>query len=327
MKFEDFKQLKEFEDFKKLKTLNLKNYEEFKIFYDRITGGESHWHYTANLVVNDLVTQNKYKYVVVDMEDGDKVFIELKLIQLHKTRQLRIVNVPVSLNNNDDNIKKITKHLSSLSYIKGTVKYDDIKYFEDWIVEKRKEETEHYSEIDAWSEKCDNNKWKTKRRIKWTLNDSNFIFREAVANIDKDIMINLFNSWCEYKDSKGQHVSNKRLYLKLIDYIGKREDVKGYIMTYKGEAVALVVYTLHNNTANQIINISASRTMLESDNEKVRKIFFDLTHQMTWFTYKALKKLGFKFIYCGDGTDSKGMEIYKSQCNTNIIEYVKIKPL
>ena len=165
MKFEDFKQLKEFEDFKKLKTLNLKNYEEFKIFYDRITGGESHWHYTANLVVNDLVTQNKYKYVVVDMEDGDKVFIELKLIQLHKTRQLRIVNVPVSLNNNDDNIKKITKHLSSLSYIKGTVKYDDIKYFEDWIVEKRKEETEHYSEIDAWSEKCDNNKWKTKRRI------------------------------------------------------------------------------------------------------------------------------------------------------------------
>lgn len=327
MKFNEFKQLKEFEDFKTLKTLNKKNFEDFKIFYNRITGGERHWHYTANIVVNDLITQNKYKYVVIEMEDEDKVFLELKLIQLHKTRQLRLVNVPISLNKNDDNVVKVIKHLETLSYIKGTIKYEDLKYFENWQVEKRKEETEHYSEIEAWKQKCDNNKWITKRRIKWTLKDSDFIFREAVKNIDVDMMKNIFNSWCEYKDEKGQHVSNKRLYIKLIESIGKREDTKGYLMTYKGEVVALVIYTVHGNTVNQIVNISASRTMLESENEKVRKIFFDLTHQMTWFTYKALEKEGIKYIYCGDGTDSKGMEIYKSQCNTNMIEYTKISPL
>lgn len=324
MKFEDFKKLTEFEDFKKLKTLNLKNYEEFKVFYDRTTGGDNHWHYSANLVINDLITQNKYKYVVVDMEDGDKVFLELKLIQLHKTRQLRLVNVPISLNDNVDNVITIIRQLENLSYVKGTIKEKDLYLFENWDKEKRKEETEHYSDLENWKKKCNTNKWITKRRIKWTLNDDNFTFREVTPS-DKDAMKKFFDSWVEYKENRNETVSSKRMYYKMINE-SDRDDIKIYIMLYKGEIVSMVGYTLHMNTANQIINISAPRTMIKHDDEKARKIFFDLTHQMTWFTYLKLDKNGIDYVYCGDGTDSKGMEIYKSQCNTEILEYVKVAP-
>lgn len=326
MKFEDFKNIKEFEDFKKLKTLNLKNYNEFKEFYDRTTGGDNHWHYSANLVVSDLITQNKYKFVVIDMEDGDRVFVELKLIQLHKTRQLRIMNAPISLNNNYDNVIKVIDALKDLSYIKGTIKEKDLVLFKNWIVEKDKEETEHYSDLEQWKLKCNNNKWITKRRIKWTLNDENFVFSEATSKDIKD-MTEFFDSWVEYKENRNKDVSAKRMYYKVIEATGKRKDIKMYIMRYKGKIVSMLGYTLHKNTANQIINMSAPRTTIQYDDEKARKIFFDLTHQMTWFTYLELDKEGIDCIYCGDGTDSKGMEIYKSQCNTNLLKYSKVAPM
>lgn len=325
MKFEDLKKMTEFEDFKKLETLNLKNYKKFKEFYDRTTGGDNHWHYSANLVVSDLVTQNKFKFVVVEMEDGDKVFMELNLIQLYKTKQLRLVNVPISLNNNDNNIKKVVDVLHKIPYIKASIKEKDLRHFENWNIEKRKERTDHYSNLENWKVKCNNNKWITKRRIKWTLNDDNFVFGEATSD-DVENMKKFFDSWAEYKENKGETVTAKRMYYKMISENENRDDIKIYIMKYKGEIVSMVGYTLHMNTANQVINMSASRTTIQHDNEKARKIFFDLTRQMTWFTYLELDKMNINYVYCGDGTESKGMAMYKSQCNTEIIEYVKVAP-
>lgn len=325
MKYSEFIKIKEFNDFKQFNQIRKSYISDFGEILDKANGKDNHWHYTENFVINDISPDSRFRYAIIEMEDGDRVYVHFKIIQIMKTKQIRLVNAPISLNDNDVNVAKIVGHFKTLPYVKGTIKVKDLKYFEDWSIEKRKEETEHYSFLEDWKLKCNNNKWITKRRIKWTLQDDNFKFMEATSsNIES--MTRFFDSWAEYKANKKETVSAKKMYYRMINAVGERDDIKIYIMTYKGEIVSMVGYTTHKNTANQIINMSAPRTTIEYDSEKARKIFFDLTHQMTWFTYLELDKNGIEYIYCGDGTDSKGMEIYKTQCNTSVLEYVKITP-
>lgn len=323
MKLEDFKKMKEFDDFKKLETLNLKNHSKFKEFYDKTTGGENHWNYSANLVVSDLVTQNKFKYAIVEMEDGDKVFLELKLIQIMKVRQLRLINVPISLNDNKENIKLIIKHLEKLPYVKATVKHKDIEMFEGWKVDKKLSEDDYYSDLEEWFKLYDNSRWRSKRRIKWFEENENFAFRLA----EKDDVNNIhkfYEEWVDYKENiEKEDVSSKRMYVNLIKSIGKREDIKIYVSTYKERIIGVVGYSIYNNTANQIMNICHTRTVeqVDVDNKNDEKILKQTTTQTTYFGYRNLKEDGIEYVYCGDGTYKKGIAEYKAQANTGKIDY------
>ena len=326
MFYKDFIKLKTFSQFRKFPNIRLSDIVNFYEFIPLILEGDNHWHYSGNFITNEISTDARFKYGIIEMEDNDSILFTFKYIQILHNKVIFLINAPVSLNNNTNNVLKVIDHLSSLNFVKGVIKHKDLHLFSKWDIDIKVKEDEYYTYIPVWKDKFNRGKWKAKQRVNWTLNDKDFLFREATYD-DIPNLINFLESWINYKETNlNEKVTSSKVYYNLINAIDTCDNVKVYVLLYKNQIIATHGYTIFRNTADQIMNLSISRTNHIETDDRLRKIFACLTHQMTWYSYNILDTQGIEYIYCGNGVSDKGMATYKSQCNTDKYEYAKIIP-
>lgn len=108
MKLEDFLQLKSFDDFKNIgtKLIDIDDLPEW--FWN-----SSDIPFNYNMLPDYCKLVNEYRMRFITIEfNNDVVGFCFKVVQIIKTKQIKLFEIPFSLNQNNDNIKIILQHLS-----------------------------------------------------------------------------------------------------------------------------------------------------------------------------------------------------------------------
>ena len=108
-----------FDDWKSGNTIRIENEKELNQFPNN-----TKLFYHLNPVYNSAHNINNFKYMIININE-DKILLRYKVIQIMTTKQIRIIHMPVSLYNNEDNIKTILLLLKQLSYIKFIYKENE----------------------------------------------------------------------------------------------------------------------------------------------------------------------------------------------------------
>ena len=74
--------------------------------------------YHLSLAYNTAMDDKQFRFVLIDMGDGDTVFVPYKVIQILKTKQIRFFNKPVSKNGNTEHEQTVYDKLMSLGFVK-----------------------------------------------------------------------------------------------------------------------------------------------------------------------------------------------------------------
>lgn len=108
-------------DFEKFKSVNILNddYEEsIRMFYSKLYDGQHNVPFYHCLpTLNGITGEKKFKFVVVAVGD-DRIFFAYKVIQILKTRQIRVFDIPVSLRGNQENVENVISLLACKQYIR-----------------------------------------------------------------------------------------------------------------------------------------------------------------------------------------------------------------
>ena len=110
MKIEKFLQLTDFNEFKTIGKKLIEIDDLPKWFWDKATMPLNY-----NMLPDycKLVNEYRMRYVEIEFEDDVVGFI-FKVVQIIKTKQIRLFEVPFSLNNNNNNIKIIITHFYNI---------------------------------------------------------------------------------------------------------------------------------------------------------------------------------------------------------------------
>lgn len=221
MKIEKFLQLTDFNEFKTIGKKLIEIDDLPKWFWDKATIPLNY-----NMLPDycKLVNEYRMRYIEIEFED-DVVGFVFKVVQIIKTKQIRLFEVPFSLNNNNNNIKIVITHLynmlqnnciilSSLYKI-GILDIDNCNF---------------YYNYNYYINRVTN---KYRRQHRFSRYENNFTL-QILTTLDKDnevIFMNIYNKWHELKNNaaspksflhalKQKNKQNKYLY-----YIGTLNNI------------------------------------------------------------------------------------------------------
>ena len=283
------------------------------------------------------ICHDGFRRVITIGDDGDRVIVIIKRVQMFQHIYNRIEGIPISMSGNKSIERCVLKEIAGLGLAtKISALEDESEILKQWGFEfsEKVEAYNYYSHIPSNFSHIDRNKWKHKKGIKRMLAmenlTMNFLQDQNVYDL-QDIQT-LNDGFDKYKKEvqkvpKGWHKLQKSMskYPYWAD-----NNVVCYMFKYKDIPVAFVVYILVNGElTHQIINKTIGRNLhKEHDLSKEEQIEFEeIKKRISAFVhYKTIQdmvKRGVMDGYFGGafGTDGKTLRTYKGIMNDHEIEH------
>lgn len=251
MHINDFLNISEFVEFKNQKKLKLENIDEINLFYNKYYNATFPVFYHCVPLYNTSINNNQFQYMTIEFDDYDIVLISYKIIQIMNNKQIRIFDVPISLNNNDNNINIVVDKLNLLSFVRFVFK-ESVSLFDkkSEILPYR----DYYYDLQEFNIKFQNNKWLRQKRINTLVNHEDFkIIINNKANIDDA---------CELKkmwQSKMVDITDKNMskFKKMLSFL--HDDIVHVQIYYKDKLISLETIYLYNDMAFDVSFIHIGR--------------------------------------------------------------------
>ena len=113
------------------KILNEKNKKELYKFYKIKYNELNPYFYHLDPTYNSIINSNKFFYIIIEI-NNDIILVCYKVIQILKTKQIRIIEQPISFNNNQNNEQIILDICKKNDFIKIVTKNISNKICEEY---------------------------------------------------------------------------------------------------------------------------------------------------------------------------------------------------
>lgn len=134
-----------FDSFKNGNVLNSSFSSVVDCFFDKVyTDSNVIPFYHCLPLLNDLTNEKKYRFLVISI-GNDEVFFVYKIIQIVKTKQIRVFDAPISKMDNIDNVKKTIEILYQKKFVRFCFSTSFAKLYDSHIgIAKRLVEYDNY---------------------------------------------------------------------------------------------------------------------------------------------------------------------------------------
>lgn len=189
----------DFDFFKNQKSLNYQNFNEInEYFYDY--NYENPLYYHCDLSFNQIMKDNKYKYIIVEHEN-DSIFIMYKVIQFIKVKKIKIIDKPFSLNKNKELEKQLIDILLKKDFVSIIFKEKYLDFYQEYSFIESKQDFDYYIDFEQEYEKSFKPKYKYKKKINRFETNKDFKV-EIIDNIFcKENFENLREIWKNQKNN------------------------------------------------------------------------------------------------------------------------------
>lgn len=276
--------------------------------------------------------KGNYRYMIVDV-NGNMTVIILKRILMFKVQFIRMIGLPISL----DNMKSaiiLFQELVNNKLIKQVYLMDCDIDFLKWNKDKLEfVDSNHYSVIGDKLSKIDKSSWRGKYGINKSIKNPDISFRKIELK-DHNAIKEFDEQWVRFKEDQKEELYDKKLLMEILDNLayGIGDGIFAYGLFYKDIPMGVVVYLRAvEDYAIQVVEKSVARTyyndylpaeILEEDNFK--QLLRNVSTQMYYFSLKELEKEGIKAIYCGGAVVVKSLREHKSSLNDFTIDIYKL---
>lgn len=261
MRIESFLQLQSFEDFKTIgnKLIEIKDFPNWFWDYSDIP-------FNYNMIPDYCKLTNEYRMRFITIEfDDDVVAFCFKVIQIIKTKQIKLFEVPFSLNHNNNNVKIILSHLSK------TLKEQFILLSNIYKVGSLDKENCNYYYNYNYYKKRVTPKYRRQHRFKRYENNFTLKIAESLDESLKKEFIQIHDVWYKLKKNpasektflKAMTVKNKN-YFYYIGYLHEIPCICGIAIITKFGIYIIFEYSLdRTNILYDTIVIYCSKILTE----------------------------------------------------------------
>ena len=309
-----------FDDFKnKGYILNEKYLDVLSKYLDLYQNLNGKPFYNLSLSYNTIMNDKHYKFLLVKIDD-DVVFAVYKVIQIVKTKQIRVIGFPVSKNQNTKHQELLTRVFESFDFTKlvtskkssGNIRL--IEYDDYYInLEKRKE----LYETSRFRSKYYINKIEKSDKVKITY--SCLIVKKDAVEIRK--------AWVRGMAKRGSVVSseNSRKFYRLIS--SSHQNLRFLGIYYKGILISLQVFLLSiDNKYCDCLYIHHLWSDYEQYDETTVMILKNITKIQNFYAWYFLyKNAGINTMYlAGCRPSERRLLAHKDNiCDGKIEYYIK----
>lgn len=319
-----------FEEFKDIKTVNelnelgiqVSHFNALPDYYDDFLDSKEHVRlYTTDFSYICSTHRGFIKYIEVEFED-DVVTLFFESLFFCNPPQIKIYELPVSKNNNDNNIRALIKELDSKDFKKIYI-VDD--YGRSFLgvndVTQSTEESNFYDTYDYIMSTKDTQKFRTKYRFKYLKEHCNSVFSETLSDAQKEEVFALRATWEKYFPHK---VYNSKYFKGAVNY--SSSDTFNMLTYYDEELVHYNKVYVRRNGAQRIFSVNAAR--YKTEDEERNKNIYNIDRYTRIPLLEYLHSMGVDIVYHlgtggNDGTD--GMYDYKMRTHEGCVPYYVIK--
>lgn len=123
--------------------------------------------YNLSLAYNTMTGDKKFRFLLITMDDEDRVFVPYKVIQILKTKQIRFFGLPISKNCIKENEEMVFKSLNNLSFSRFVLTSEAIKEEKERLIEY----DDYFYTLDDKSSIYKTSKYRSKNYINKLLSD------------------------------------------------------------------------------------------------------------------------------------------------------------
>lgn len=314
----------------------------FKVLMKRY-GTEGMYPYFLNPLYRHYLKDNRFKYIIIELEN-DYVMVSIKYVRMFNVKYVRLIGLPISLNNIEENEDRVLNILIENKMI------DEIyfRYAEaEKVVLKMKipnqkgiKGRDYYSIVEERFKYLDRGKWRSKHRINICNKNPNIVFRKAIIQ-DIPKMRDLDYRWREWKKRKNESISDIKLFegiFKSLEEDINNDKILAYNLFYKDILLGMIIFfkVLDGDYVHQVVNKTMYHTIYTDEIFKglddydinfIKKILNDVGQIMFYYSLKELKNLGIKAAYCAGYYTMKSLGVYKGILNDRCIKYFRTEKL
>ena len=178
--YDEFLTYKAFEDFNEKGTILNLDYKDYLVkFYKNYYNCENPILWMIDPGYNYLTEENKVKFLIVCI-NNDEVLLSYRRTAIFKTKFIKLIDIPLSLNNNDSNVKTIISQLLKFKFVRIMTKEKYLPYYEGLKNEVAVEYSDFYFDLEYFSKLFKDTKWRKKNVINRF--ESNGLFHTYTTN-------------------------------------------------------------------------------------------------------------------------------------------------
>lgn len=270
---------------------------------------------TLNRIVND----GKFRFLLVDVK-GDTVLVVYKIIQILKTKQIRVFDTPISKSNNDTSVNTIIEVLKTKPFVRFV--------FSEFVDVFNKDEAKRLIEYDNYyytREKVYENTPKAKLKKRGILDlVENKNFKICVSNsVNKNDATKIRKDFNQYLDEtrKKKSISDDKEFLKLATSNDKR--IKCISIYYKGDIVyCSVFYVLKDLRVAYKLYDMQSRHYDHEDEVLNKTMQKNMTEKMKYIAFKYLQDVDVVYILGCMPNEHRLIKHKEMKCEGKIKYYI-----
>ena len=312
--YDEFITFKTFNNFNEKGIILNLDYKDYLVkFYKNYYSCENPILWMIDPCYNYLTEENKVKFLIVSI-NNDEVLLSYRRTAIFKTKFIKLIDIPLSLNNNDSNVKTIISHLLKLDFVRIMTKEKYLPYYEGLKNELAIEYSDFYFDLNHYKELFNNTKWRKKNVINRF--ENNNLFKIVISNnCDIENAIKLDKMWSNSLNTK--YKTRVLLDKNFINCINKiNNNVYYTLLYYKDILIALGCFEIIDNYALLFYVKHIGRNKNEIMDSYLHSSIQNLTNTLIYFMGKFLLNRGVIRLYEAG--------VMKEQSNQKLLEH-KIK--
>lgn len=316
MKLADFLEINDFYDFKNQKKIKEENEQEIYSYYKNRYSCDNPPFYHCVPIYNTIINNNQFMYIVVEF-DNDSVYFQYKMIQILKTKQIRIIDTPISINGITDNETIVIKKLKQIGFVKFVYKEN--------FINKNISNDGECSEYNDYYYNFYNNKYnghyKQKHYINKMKNNKDFKI-SIIVSVDKKYISPLRDTWVKGMCENGQKVQSKNT--KDFYLITQQEDnrVVNIIISYKNQPISIQTLLIDNIIKFQDCLYINHMGRINSEDHELNMVLKNMQDIQNYIACEYLCSIGIKKMYiAGCRPNEKRLLKHKEKISDGVIRY------
>lgn len=275
--------------------------------------------YHAVPIYNSIANDSTYRFCIIYTGD-DRIFVSFKIIQIVKTKQIRLIGNPISKNDNYDNEKLVLSEFLKLPFVKIAVAKNNA--ITEFNYKSLPEYDDYY--LDVYN-KTFNSNYKSKYGINRILNYDDFTIDVFSGIKDINKLEQLCTDWESDMNNSGHQVSKKthESFMKFLT--SDSESVIKIALYYLDVPISLQIALIDPITSIQYLLYMRHLGRSCNYDEVSKPVIKSLTEVQIWLLRYA-KDLGFfqsnLFFMAGCRPSEHRLLKHKQQISDGVIKYL-----
>lgn len=287
----------DFERFKTANTLSDDYCVAIGDFYGKLYNGQHNIPFYHCLpTLNSLVGEKKFRFAVVTIGD-DEIFFAYKVIQILKTRQIRVFDIPVSRKGDGANVENVIKSLASKPFVRFCFTANYLPFYAS-VVNGQAQRLVEYDNYYYINDLCKGitNREKKNYGIRLLENNDDFVvsLNEKIKLRDLQSIRNDFNAYLRKRGSSVNKKDDDEFYNICVLTNNK---INIITIRYKGVLVHInVLYVVRElNVAYSLYDISIHDYDM-ADTKLKKAIEHNMTEKIKYYTSLLLPEVSVVYI-------------------------------